>query len=83
MTENVSNAPRGFFLNAERVGRGIRLIVGSVIAVSEITEKEILLVSHGARIRVIGDNLELSLFEERAVEVCGRVREVLFLYGKN
>lgn len=83
MTQNVTNSPRGFFLNAERTGGGVRITVGAIIAVKEITESEILLISHGARVRVIGEKLELSVFEERAVEVNGKIREVVFLYGKN
>ena len=83
MTEKFSTPSRGFFFNGERTGRGMQITVGAVIAVSEITKEKIVLVSHASRVLIEGEGLELSVFEERAVEIIGKVREVKFLYGKN
>ncbi len=84
MTEKrVPAPPTGFFLNAERRGRGMRISIGAVIGVSEFSEERILLVSHGGRIEISGARLSLSVFQGRGVEIFGGVREIRFLYAKN
>ena len=83
MTKKDARVPNGFFLNAERGGRGMRLSVGPVVSVSDFTDDRILLVSHGASLEILGNGLSISVFQRRGVEVLGAVREVRFLYGKN
>lgn len=74
--------PRDFLLKAERAGRGMRLSVGGIVAVAELSEEKIMLVTHSGRVEVAGDGLLLSVFEGRCVEICGRILEVRFAYGK-
>ena len=84
MTEKKKAPPlaRDFLLKAERSGRGMRLSVGGIVAVSELSEEKIMLVTHSGRIEVGGARLHLSVFEGRCVEICGGVVEVRFSYGK-
>ena len=83
MQEKCGVCPRGFFLNAERLGGGMRLSVGGVVSVSELTDERIVLVTHASGIEVTGRALLLSAFDQRCVEIVGRVLEVRLLYGKN
>lgn len=83
MTAKMMTPPSGFFMNAERVGRGMRMTVGAVVAVSELSDERITLVSHGGRICVTGAKLTLSVFEGRGVEIVGEISEVGFIYAKN
>lgn len=84
MTEKkLLTPPSGFFLNAERRGRGMRISVGAVIAVAEFSKERILLVSHGGRIEIGGAELSLSVFQGRGIEILGGVKEIRFLYAKN
>ena len=83
MTEKRTVPPSGFFMNAERAGRGMRMSLGAVVAVSELSPEKITLVSHGGRIRVSGTGLRLSVFEGRGVEIVGEISEVGFAYAKN
>ena len=83
MTEKkLREPPRGFFLNAERSGFGMRISVGCVVSVAELSHESILLVTHGARIGISGPKLSLSVFEGRGVEIHGMVEETKFSYGK-
>ncbi len=75
--------PSGFFLNAERKARGMRISLGAVVSIAEFSHEEILLVSHGGKIKITGTELSVSVFEGRCVEIYGRVKEIVFLYGKN
>ncbi len=83
MTEKKNVPPRGFFFSGERSGGGMRITFGAVVSVSELAGERILLVSHGGKVEISGEGLELTVFEGRAVEVVGAVREVKFIYGKN
>lgn len=84
MTEKKQVAPpMGFFLSAERRERGMRISIGAIVSIADFSPEEILLVSHGGRIKVSGEGLMLSVFEGRCVEIIGYVKEIDFLYGKN
>ncbi len=84
MTEKkIPSPPPGFFLNAERRKKGMRISVGAVVSISEFSHEEILLVSHAGKIRIIGESLTISVFEGRGVEIIGGVKEIEFLYAKN
>ena len=70
------------FMNAERRGGGLRLTVGAVLSVSELSDEKIVLVTHGARLCVLGFGMNLSVFEGRGVEIIGGVSGVEFIYAK-
>jgi hypothetical protein len=72
----------GFYLSCERVTGGIALLVGGVIGVSELSCDCTELLSHSGRIRVRGRALELATFENRIIEIKGRIEGVDFVYGK-
>ena len=82
MTENKGCVPSGFFMNAERRGGGLRLTVGAVLSISELSEEKIVLVTHGAKLSVKGSGMNLSVFEGRGVELVGDVTGVEFIYAK-
>ncbi len=75
--------PSGFFLNAERSIRGMRISLGGVVSVSEFSHETVLLVTHGGKIRICGTGLLLSVFEGRGTEISGKVGGIEFIYGKN
>ena len=74
--------PIGFYLSCERVAGGLSLLVGGIIAVSAHEEEYTELLSHTGRIRVSGKGLELTVFENKSIELKGRIEGINFLYGK-
>ncbi len=82
MTKNTGPS-RGFFLNAERCGGGMRISLGGVVSVAEFSEECVLLITHSGKIRIFGRGLLLSVFEGRGTEISGRIGGVEFIYGKN
>lgn len=74
--------PPSFSLEASRVGRGVSLAISGVIGISDYSESEILLKSHGGKIRVFGQRLMLSIYEDKTAEIVGRIEEISFGYGK-
>lgn len=75
-------SPPSFSLEASRVGRGISIVLSGVIGISDYSESEILLKSHGGKIKVCGQRLMLSIYEDNTAEIVGRIEEICFGYGK-
>lgn len=72
-----------FHLEAKRSVRGMSVIIGGVIGISDFSEETVLLKSHGGRITVSGKYMRLIIYEGSAVEINGKVEDISFTYGKN
>ena len=53
-----------------------KIILIGVIGVSEINERTILIKCHGTKIKISGSNISLSVFEQNALEVTGKVEGI-------
>ena len=74
--------PPSFSMEASRVGSGISIALSGVIGISDYSESEIILKSHGGKIRICGKRLMLSIYEDNTAEIVGRIEEIGFAYGK-
>ena len=75
--------PHGdFYLSCERCIGGLSLLVGGIIGVSELTDGRTELLSHSGRIIVSGKDLKLTVFENKSIEIKGRIEGINFAYGK-
>ena len=75
--------PRGdFYLSCERALGGLSLLVGGIIGVSELDDGRTELLSHSGRVIVSGRGLKLTVFENKSVEINGRIEGINFVYGK-
>ena len=74
--------PPSFSMEASRVGSVISIVLSGVIGISDYSEGEILLKSHGGKIRICGKRLMLSIYEDNTAEIVGRIEEIGFGYGK-
>ena len=80
--ENRGLLSSDFSLEAVRRGRGISLTVSGVVAISELTDTNVVLKSHKARLLITGKSISLAVFEGRVVEIGGIIQSVEFSYGK-
>lgn len=76
------NMPEGFYLACERVSGGVSVIVGGVMCVTDFSPEAVMLAGHTGRISVFGRGLAMSVFENKSIEIKGRVEEIKFAYGK-
>ena len=75
--------PRGdFYLSCERSLGGLSLLVGGIIGVSELDDGRTELLSHSGRVIVSGRGLKLTVFENKSIEIKGRIEGINFAYGK-
>ena len=81
--ERKEGTPRGdFYLSCERSLGGLSLLVGGIIGVSELDGGRTELLSHSGRIIVSGRGLKLTVFENKSIEIKGRIEGINFAYGK-
>ena len=81
--ENITSSLGKFHLEANRSTRGMNVTISGVIGVSSFSDNEIILKSHSGRIKVDGRILEIKVYESGTAEICGKVENIGFLYGKN
>ncbi|MBR2472694.1 MAG: YabP/YqfC family sporulation protein [Clostridia bacterium] len=72
-----------FHIEADRTSRGMAIVLGGIIGISDFSDSSILLRSHGGRIAVNGRALFINVYENHTVEIVGKVEEIVFKYGKN
>ena len=72
-----------FHIEAERAPSGMLFRIGGIIGIADYSSERVSLKSHGGRIILSGRRLSVSIYEDRTVEIVGRVEEVGFSYGKN
>ena len=73
----------GFYLSCERAVGGLSLLVGGIIGVSELDDGRTELLSHSGRVIVSGCGLKLTVFENKSIEINGRIEGINFAYGKD
>ena len=69
-------------LEIRKSSRGATLSVVGVIGVTELSDESISLASHSGRLDVRGSGLVLSVFENKCVEVSGKIEGLELGYGK-
>lgn len=80
------SAPSGFssfHIEANRSAKGLSIILSGIIGISDFSDTFICFKSHGGRIKVVGRNLFLNVYEGGCAEIVGRIEEIMFEYGKN
>ncbi len=58
------------------------IVISPIMQILDFSHEQIILISHSGRIELVGQALELSVMQNRVVEVYGRITEVKFSYGK-
>lgn len=69
-------------IDMRKSARGAVTVISGVMSIDGMNESEVTLLSHSGRVTVVGDSLGVSVLEDRAVEIYGRIGEVHFSYGK-
>jgi len=71
-----------FRLEGERSASGMSIIFGGVVGVNRLSDESVEMKSHGARVHLSGRRLRVTLYENRSVEISGRIESIEFIYGK-
>lgn len=74
---------QSFHLEADRSRNGMSVFISGIIGIGDFSDESAILLSHSGKVAVLGKRLNVSVYENRTVEINGRVEEISFKYGKN
>lgn len=74
--EKGSRRPAPYHIEIMKSGKRVTAVVSGVMAVSDFSPAQVALVSHGGKIKFSGEGLSLSVFENKTVEITGRVENI-------
>ncbi len=83
VVRNYSASLSAFRMEAERCPRGICLRFAGTIGINEFSEEAVEINNHGGRVLISGKRLKVIIFENKQVEINGKVEAIEFRYGKN
>ena len=72
MTSQEKRPSISFHLEAERCAKGMSMLVSGIIGVSDFSDDNIILLSHGGRVSVSGKRLALNIYENNTAEIVGK-----------
>ncbi len=79
----VANNLSSFHIEADRCSEGMRFFISGIIGIGEYSDESLELLSHGGRVKIFGSRLKICIFENKTVEIRGKISEVVFTYGKS
>ncbi len=82
LVETKKKTPR-FHMEVESGSLGMSVLIVAVRHIEEYSEEHIVLGIAGGHMDLKGQGLGLTVFENKTVEVCGRLSEVCFSYDRN
>ena len=71
-----------FSLEAEKCGRGISVTISGAISITECSGDLVEIKSHGGKIRFNGEKIDVNVYENTTLGICGYIREISFDYVK-
>ena len=71
-----------FHIDIDKAHRGLSLSCSGVKGISELSDVGILIKLSFAELKIVGKGLSISVFEDKCVEIIGKISEVCFIYGK-
>lgn len=70
---------RSFHVEADKVGANISVSVGGVISILDFSDTGAIFKVRGGKIKICGDSLSVSVYENNIAEVCGKVAVLEFI----
>lgn len=77
--ENLKRYQTGFHIEADRLMSGISVSVSSVSSIIDFTTESAVLKMKKGKIRISGECLTLTIYENKIVEISGKVGNIEFI----
>lgn len=72
----------GLHFDGESCISGLSLVLCGIVCVSEFSEEKAVFITVRGRILIEGNKLEITVFQGKSVEICGKIKKIEFLYSK-
>ena len=76
------NIPTGYHIEADKTSGGISVCVSGVLSIPELNDKNVQLKVRRGKITIKGEELSVSIYENKIVEISGKVGGIEF-YDKD
>ena len=77
--EGQEHLPIYFHVEADRLPSGVSVSIMGVLSIVDFNESSAIMKMRRGKIRIIGSGLSVTVYENRTVEISGRVGAVEFL----
>ena len=77
------NVGADFHIEIDKSDSGLRILTAGVKRIKELSEKSISLKAKGFTLKISGERLSLSLYEDKTVEIRGKLEVIEFENTKN
>ena len=69
-------------IELKKSAKGAVGVISGIVSIRSYDKTRVELLSHSGRVTVEGERLEISVLENRTLEIYGRITEVKLSYGK-
>ena len=81
--KSISSVASPFHLEVDKVGRGMAVLVNGVIGVAEFSDQSVTLLISAMKVVITGYGMCITVYENKSVEIVGRIGRIDYLYDKN
>ncbi len=67
-----------FHMELLRIRKRLTSVISGVICIYEFSKNEIIVLTHGGKIKITGDELSISVFENQTIEIKGKAENICF-----
>ena len=78
-SEGRERLPIYFHMEADKLPWGVSVSIMGVLSIVDFNESSAIMKMRRGKIKVIGSSLSVAVYENRTVEICGKVSSVEFL----
>ena len=72
-----------FHIEIDKCMRGVSLLASGVFKINSFSEEQVCLSVRGLDILACGEGLCMTVYENKTVEIVGRIRKIEYEYSKN
>ncbi len=77
--KNENYSPLGVHIEIDKVSSGMLVRIENVRSITDICREEIIVKTKGGRVKISGSGLEVSVYENRILDILGKVYKVEFI----
>ena len=74
--ERLKNPKASFYFELSKRGKISSAVIGGVIGILDFSDKNVFLATHSGRINISGERLNVTIFENKTIQITGKIAEI-------